>query len=150
MTIFAEKRPMDLSFNKILKSETALVIPFLQTLMENEFSDEVLEGRLREMFDQPYECYGIYLNKKMIGIFGLWFLTRHFTGKSCEPDHVFILPQHRNKGIGKKLFDFVHAYARKKGCDNAELDSFVGNHRSHKFYLNENYEIKGYHFIKKL
>lgn len=77
-------------------------------------------------------------------------MTRHYAGKSCEPDHIYIHPNHRNKGIGKKLFEFIYRYAKEKGCETSELNSYVSNYRSHKFYLNEGYEIKGYHFLKEL
>ena len=150
MIIFAEKRKMELAFNKILKEEIPLILPLVQTLMGNEFSDEILAGRFAEMFDQNYECHGIYLGDELVGVFGLWFMTRHYAGRSCEPDHIYIHEKHRNKGLGKKLFEYIYGYAGEKGCETTELNSYVSNYRSHKFYLNEDFEIKGYHFLKKL
>ncbi|MFD2516550.1 GNAT family N-acetyltransferase [Salinimicrobium flavum] len=138
------------AFNKILKKEIPQILPLVQRHMENQFSDEVLIERFNEMFDQNYECFGIYSEEKLIGVFGLWFMTRHYAGRSCEPDHIFIEEAYRNKGIGKKLFDFIYNYALEKGCETSELNSYVSNYRSHKFYLNEGYVIKGYHFIKNL
>ncbi len=150
MTIFAEKQGMKLAFNKILKEEVPQILPFAQALMGNQFSDEILMQRFSEMFKQNYECHGIYLDGELVGIFGLWFMTRHYAGRSCEPDHVYIDEKHRNKGIGKKLFEFIYEYAGRRGCETIELNSYVNNYRSHKFYLNEGFEIKGYHFLKKL
>jgi GNAT superfamily N-acetyltransferase len=150
MTIFAEKPDMLLAFNKILKEEIPLILPFVQTLMGNQFSDEILQERFSEMFEQNYECHGIFLDDELVGVFGLWFMTRHYAGRSCEPDHIYIDDKHRGKGIGKKLFEFIYNYAAEKGCETSELNSYVSNYRSHKFYLNEGYEIKGYHFLKKL
>ena len=141
---------MEPAFNKILKEEIPLILPLIQRLMGNEFSDEVLRDRFEEMFAQNYECRGIFLDGGLVGVFGLWFMTRHYAGRSCEPDHIYIADEHRNKGIGKKLFQFIYNYAKEKGCETSELNSYVSNYRSHKFYLNEGYEIKGYHFLKKL
>lgn len=141
---------MEPAFNKILKEEIPQILPFVQQLSEHQFSNEVLAERFEEMFEQNYECYGIFLEGKMVGIFGLWFMTRHYAGRSCEPDHIYIDNTCRNLGIGKKLFKFIYNYAREKGCETSELNSYVSNYRSHKFYLNEGYEIKGYHFLKKL
>lgn len=141
---------MDLVFNRILKEEIPRILPLVQQLMEHRFSDELLEERFSEMFGQNYECFGIFLEEELIGVFGMWFMTRHYAGRSCEPDHIFIQPEHRNKGIGKKLFEFIYAYAAEKGCETTELNSYVHNFKSHKFYLNEGYEIRGYHFLKKL
>ncbi|GAB2768035.1 GNAT family N-acetyltransferase [Salinimicrobium soli] len=150
MTIFAEKSEMKLAFNKILKEEFPPLLPQVQTFMGHQLADELLLNRFMEMFDQNYECFGIFLDEELVGIFGLWFMTRHYAGRSCEPDHIYISEEHRSKGIGKKLFEFISGYAREKGCETSELNSYVSNYRSHKFYLNEGYEIKGYHFLKKL
>ena len=150
MTIFAENYWMEPAFNKILKEEISQILPLIQELMEHKFSDEILLERFTEMFSQNYECFGIFLGEKLVGVFGIWFMTRHYAGRSCEPDHIFIKDEFRNTGIGKKLFAFIYDYAAKKGCETSELNSYVSNYRSHKFYLNEGYEIKGYHFIKKL
>lgn len=150
MTIFAENSRMNLAFNKILKEQIPQILPLVQRLSEKQFSDDILQQRFEEMFTQNYECFGIYLDEKLVGVFGLWFMTRHYAGRSCEPDHIYIDDAYRNKGLGKKLFAFIYDYARKKGCETSELNSYVHNFKSHKFYLNENYVIKGYHFLKKL
>lgn len=150
MTIFAEKAIMPLAFNKILKEEIPLILPLVQRLMGHQFSDEILQKRFEEMFTQNYECHGIFLEGKLIGVFGLWFMTRHYAGRSVEPDHIFISEEHQGKGIGKKLFEYIYSLAAERGCETSELNSYVSNYRSHKFYLNEGYEIKGYHFLKKL
>lgn len=150
MTIFAETCRMELAFNKILKKDLQLVIPYIMELGEYKTEKAVLEERLAEMFDQNYECFGVYYEGKLIGIFGLWFMTRHYAGKSVEPDHIFIDPSYQNRGIGKEIFEFIFNYAQERGCETAELNSYVHNFRSHKFYMNHGFVIKGYHFLKKL
>ncbi len=140
---------MELSFELIDKKDLEIIIPFIQELMGNQYSDEILIERFSEMFDQNYECRGIFYQGEMIGVFGLWFMTRHYAGRSCQPDHVFIKEEFRSMGIGKQLFSWIYAYAKERGCKASELDSYVSNHPSHKFYLNEGYNILGYHFVKK-
>ena len=102
------------------------------------------------MFKQNYECHGIYWDTKLVGVFGLWFATRHYAGKTCEADHVYIDDNYRNKGIGKAVFAWIFEYAKCKGCETSELNSYVSNYPSHKFYMNQGYNILGYHFLKKL
>ena len=150
MTIFAENGRMELAFNKILKNQLDLVLPLIQKLGEYQVDEEILRARFEEMFDQNYECFGVYLDEKLVGVFGLWFMTRHYCGKSCEVDHVYINSELQNAGIGKKLFNFIFHYAKERGCETSELNSYVQNFRSHKFYMNLDYVIKGYHFLKKL
>ena len=150
MTILAENRIMEVAFNKILKEDFEIVLPFLKKLYKEPPAEEILKARLLEMFDQNYECFGIYLENDLIGVFGLWFMTRHYAGKSCEADHIYIDDAFQGKGVGKALFEFIHEYAASKGCETMELNSYVENFGSHKFYMNLGYIIRGYHFLKKL
>ncbi len=150
MTILAENRIMEVAFNKILKEDVSVVLPFLKKLHGEPPAEEILQKRLLEMFDQNYECFGIYNGQNLIGVFGLWFMTRHYAGRTCEVDHVYIESEFQNKGIGKVLFQFIHDYIISKGSETVELNSYVENFPSHKFYMNLGYIIRGYHFLKKL
>ena len=136
---------------RILKpSEILDIIPFVQILGNFKVSEEILKERITEMNDQNYECAGVFDNDTLIGCSGLWFQTRHYAGRSIEMDHVFINTTYRSKGIGKRLLDFVYAYARTKNCNWIELNTYVDNFLSHKFYYNHGFVAKGYHFIKQL
>ena len=150
MTILAENRIMELAFNKILKEDFRLVLPYLKKLHSPPANEGLLKNRLLEMYDQNYECFGIYNEGKQIGIFGLWFMTRHYCGRSCEADHIYIDEKYQGKGVGKALFKFIHEYASSRDCETVELNSYVENYGSHKFYMNLGYVIRGYHFLKKL
>ncbi len=135
---------------KIIKPENILSILPLVKLLNEETSETVLQERILEMTQQNYECVGVYDGEKLIGISGLWFQTRHYSGRSVEPDHVVIDPAYRSKGIGKLLFEWIDDYAKSKGCETVELNTYVQNTASHKFYYNEGYKILGFHFLKKL
>ena len=90
---------------KLIEKEKIIeILPLLKELNTNT-PDDVLKERLLEMITQHYECVGVYLNDELVGISGLWFLTRHYCGKTVEPDHVVIGKNHRNKGLGKKLLN---------------------------------------------
>lgn len=150
MINFAENCRMELAFNKILKDELHQIIPLMLEYGEYQTEESLLRSRFEEMLGQNYECFGVYLGEELIGVFGLWFMTRHYAGKSCEPDHVYLKPVYQNKGFGKEIFNFIFEYAMQRGCETAELNSYVHNFKSHKFYMNHGFVIKGYHFLKKL
>ncbi|MBT8295226.1 MAG: GNAT family N-acetyltransferase [Gramella sp.] len=150
MTILEENRKMEVAFNKILKEDSGCVLPYLEKLYEKPPAKELLKERLLEMFDQNYECFGIYLKDQLIGVFGLWFMTRHYAGRSCEVDHIYIEESIQGRGVGNALLEFIEEYAASKNCETLELNSYVENFRSHKFYMNAGYIIRGYHFLKKL
>ena len=110
----------------------------------------ILNQRILEMANQSYECIGIYNSNHLIGICGLWYQTRHYAGKSVETAHIILDKKFRNKGIGDMLFQFDYDYAKEKECKWVELNTYVSNYPSHKFYYNQGFVIKGYHFIKEL
>lgn len=126
------------------------IIPLMLEYTEYKVDQKVLEERFLEMATQNYECAVMYDDDKLIGLAGLWFMTRHYSGKSMEPDHVYISNDYRRKGLGKQFFDWIHNYGKEKGCASSELNTYVQNYPSHKFYYNEGYEIYGYHFYKTL
>ncbi len=102
------------------------------------------------MVDQNYECAGIYDKEILIGVSGMWYCTRHYSGKSVEVDHVYIDDNYRGKGLGKQLFKWIYDHVKQKGYETMELNTYVQNNPSHKFYYNEGFNILGYHFLKTL
>ena len=66
-------------------------------------TEDLLLDRFREMVTQNYECVGVYEGDLLIGVSGLWFCTRHYSGRSVELDHVFIEDAYRNNGLGTQF-----------------------------------------------
>ena len=139
-----------ISIRIIEKNEIFIIVPLMQKLGNYSVSEALLKERLQEMVQQNYECLGVFDTEKLIGVCGLWFQTRHYAGKSVEMDHVIIDDAYRSHGIGKKLIEFISDYARKKSCNWIELNSYVHNFPSHKFFYNHGFVAKGYHFVKEL
>jgi GNAT superfamily N-acetyltransferase len=141
---------MDIHFQIIQKEFISEIIPLIQEFTDNKFPNDILEIRFNEMFIQNYECIGVFKGDMLIGLCGLWFQTRHYAGKSCESDHVYIQPEYQGLGLGNKMFDYVEKYCKEKGCESLEINTYVQNTSSHKFYYNLGYKILGYHFFKDL
>jgi len=140
----------EVSIRIIDPKEIFSIVPFLQKLGNYSISETLIKERLLEMTVQNYECLGIFDDEKLIGTCGLWFQTRHYAGKSLEMDHVIIDDNYRGRGIVKILVDLVCDYANKKYCNWVELNSYVHNFPSHKFFYNQGFVAKGYHFVKEL
>lgn len=128
--------------------EIDLIVPMLAELNETIPLD-ILSFRAKEMMKENYKCVGIFDQLELIGMCGLWFMTRHYCGKSMEPDHVFIKREYRDHGLGNKLFEWLFEYASANKLEATELNTYVKNTRSHKFYYNLGYEILGFHFVKR-
>ncbi len=125
------------------------ILPVLQRL-NSKIPVEVLKMRLVDMINSGYECVGVYDQDTLIGISGMWFLTKYYVGKHVEPDNVYILPEYQGKGIGKLLICWIFDYARSKECVASELNCYLENTEGQKFWENQGYERIAYHYTKKL
>lgn len=141
---------MSYKFKILDPKEIYLIIPLVQELSENKISDSVIKTRFSEMVKQNYECAVVYHNDELIGVTGLWYCTRHYSGRSVELDHVIIHKAHRDMGLGNKFMTWIENYVKNKGIEALELNTYVQNYPSHKFYYNLGFEILGYHFLKKI
>jgi GNAT superfamily N-acetyltransferase len=112
---------------------------------------EKLERYADEMFGfDNYRCFGLFEQEELIGISSGWITVRFYSGKQLEVDNVIIDPAIQSKGYGKYFFELIEAWAKEKDCLTIELNTYVGNSRSHKFYFSNGYKILGFHFQKQL
>ncbi|CAL2081629.1 GNAT family N-acetyltransferase [Tenacibaculum sp. 190524A05c] len=141
---------MKITFNTVDKNNILSILPLL-SIINTKTPPDLLKQRVLEMVNyQNYECVAAYDNEKIIGISGLWYSTRHYIGKSVEPDHVIISEDYRGQGLGKKFFEWIYDHTKAKGCEAMELNTYSTNTKSHKFYYNEDFAIYGFHFLKVL
>jgi len=140
---------LDLDIRLIVKEELNSIVPLLAQL-NPKISNEVLGNRLNEMIVQGYKCVGIFDNKRLIGISGIWILTKYYIGKHIEPDNVFILPEYQGKGIGGRLMNWIFEYAKSLGCVASELNCYTENEAGQRFWKQQGYEVVAYHFKKQL
>jgi len=141
---------MHLKFKIIPSNEINVVIPFVKKMAKVTISDSVLLSRFKEMVNQDYECLGVYIDEELVGICGMWFSTRHYCGKSVEIDHLYVIPKLRNNNIGGQIVSWVEKYAISKGFNTIELNAYIDNERSQKFYLKQGYKKLGFHFLKPI
>lgn len=125
------------------------IVPLLAQL-NPRISDDVLESRLKDMILQGYQCVGVFDIDKLIGISGIWMLTKYYVGKHIEPDNVFILPEYQGKGIGRLLMNWIFDYGKGVGCEASELNCYTQNESAQRFWKEQGYEVVAYHFKKKL
>ena len=110
-----------------------------------------IENTLKKMTELPgYKCFGLFENNELIGISSGWTSIRIYCGKQLELDNVIINKNLHSKGLGNWFLDKINNWASQNEYDSIELNTYVENSRSHKFYFNQGYKILGYHFQKKL
>lgn len=115
-----------------------------------KISIEKYKSFLLEMVPHNYIQIGVFDGSVCLGITGCWSATKLWTGKYLEIDNFVVNPEHRSKGIGKLLTDYIDQKALDLGCSSIVLDAFTGNFGAHRFYYNQGYAPKGFHFVKVL
>jgi len=106
---------------------------------------------LNEMFEyETYSCFGFFIDEELIGVTSGWTTTKLYSGKQLEIDNVIIDAIHQSKGYGKIMEEQISEWCKERNYKTIELNTYVRNSRSHKFYFNQGYEIIGYHFEKDL
>jgi GNAT superfamily N-acetyltransferase len=139
-----------MEFRELTRNDSAAIIP-LANKLHPAIDAVLLSGCLDEMFDLPtYRCFGLWHDGKLIAMSNGWVTVRFNTGKQLELDNVIVDPGLRSKGIGKYFFSCLHNWASQQGCNTIELNTFVQNSKSHKFYFNVGYLIQSFHFQKVL
>jgi GNAT superfamily N-acetyltransferase len=111
---------------------------------------EKYESYLREMVPHNYKQLAVFEDDICVGVTGFWTAMKLWTGKYIEIDNFIVHPDHRAKGIGKLMTDYIDAKAKTEGCTAIVLDAFTGNFTAHRFYYNQGYVPKGFHFLKIL
>jgi len=140
----------DLVFKELNKADIA-EIAALGLLLNPAYSKNELWAYLEEMFSfNSYRCFGLFLNEELIAMSSGWITVRFYCGRQLEVDNVVVKPELQSQGIGATFFTFIEDWAKENNCRSLELNTYVQNTRSHKFYFNQGHSIIGYHFQKKL
>ncbi|MBC7525243.1 MAG: GNAT family N-acetyltransferase [Flavobacterium sp.] len=108
------------------------------------------ESFLTDMIPKNYKQVVVFENNECVGLSGFWFGTKLWTGKYLEIDNFIVHPNYREKGIGKILTQYIDEKAKELNCTCVVLDAFTGNFVAHKFYYNQGYVPRGFHFIKTI
>ncbi len=141
---------MKLQVKELETKEQMLLHLSLMQQMYAHLDEENYGKMLDQMIPNNYGQIGVFLDEKCIGISGFWIHTKLWVGKILEMDNVLVDETHRGAGAGKLLSDFLTKKAKQENCQAMVLDAFVGNYKAHKFYYNQGFVAKGYHFVKRL
>jgi ribosomal protein S18 acetylase RimI-like enzyme len=124
-------------------------LPIIQQLY-TDFTLEKYESLLNEMLPINYKQVIVKENNETIGLAGFWIATKLWCGRYLELDNVIVHPNHRSKGIGKIITEYLVQKAIDNNCTMAVLDAYTTNFAAQKFYMNHGFVPKGYHFVKDL
>lgn len=115
-----------------------------------DFTLEKYESLLNEMLPINYKQVIVQESNETIGLAGFWIATKLWCGRYLELDNVIVHPNHRSKGIGKVITEYLVQKAIDNNCTIAALDAYTTNFAAQKIYMNHGFVPKGFHFVKFL
>ena len=119
-------------------------------VLRPHLEEEAFLPLVKEMLSEGYELAFIEENGRAAAAIGYRYEQKLFDGKQIYVDDLTTLEEHRGKGYGGKLLDFVFDLAKQRGYACVTLDSGPARHDAHRLYLNKGFRISSMHFSKKL
>lgn len=113
-----------------------------------EITIQKYQSYLEQMIPHNYKQVAVFEDTICIGLTGIWSGIKLWSGKYIEIDNFIVHADHRKKGVGKMMTDYVERLATEKNCTMIVLDAFAGNFKAHRFYYNQGFSPKGFHFVK--
>ena len=141
---------MKIQLRELSKVEEMLENIEVMRFLYPTFTVEKYQSYLTEMIPHNYKQVAVFEKEVCVAVSGFWSGTKLWSGKYIEIDNFIVHPDHRSKGLGKMMTDYVDVLAKETGCTMIVLDAFTGNFTAHRFYYNQGYVPKGFHFLKIL
>lgn len=105
---------------------------------------------LDDMLAHGYRMAAVFEGDECLGLSGFWVSTKIYSGRYMELDNVVVGTEHRSRGVGEVLTNFLVEVARREGCEMLMLDAYLENEKAHRFYERHGFVKRGYHFLKKI
>lgn len=115
-----------------------------------EITFDKYQSYLQEMISHNYQQLAVFEHDNCIGLTGFWTGIKLWSGKYIEIDNFIVHEDYRRKGVGKIMTDYIATLAEQLNCNVVVLDAYTGNFKAHRFYYNQGYAPRGFHFVKTL
>jgi len=128
------------------------MLEYLSVMQElyPELSADYYDEMLDKMLPHNYGQIAVFEGDQCLGISGYWLGTKLWCGSYLELDNVVVIEAARGTGAGKLLSTYLDQKAKNLGCHIMTLDAYSNNFKAHRFYYNQGYAPRGFHFIKLL
>ncbi len=111
---------------------------------------DAYKEELSFMVQHNYSQVAVIKDGVYLGVSGVWIGNKLWCGKYLEIDNIVVSEKIRSKGVGKLIVDYLEIKAKKLNCTMMALDSYTSNFKAHKFFYNQGFSPKGFHFINVL
>ncbi len=107
-------------------------------------------AQVQKQMSQNYKLAYLKNNEAVCAIAGFRYSENLAWGKFLYVDDLVTANEHRSKGYGKALLDWLIEQAVLNQCQHLELDSGVQRINAHRFYAREKLLHTSHHFSMSL
>jgi GNAT superfamily N-acetyltransferase len=125
-------------------------LPVLQELYPSLTLEAYEKDLINMLPNNQYGQIAVFEGETCLGLTGYWIGTKLWCGKYLEIDNLIVSEKQRSTGVGKRMFEYLAAKATQENCTMMALDSYTSNFKAHKFFYNQSFAPKGFHFIRVL
>ncbi len=104
---------MNLEIKELTTKQEMLAQFEVMQHLYTKFTLEKYDSYLTDMIPHNYKQVAVFEHDICIGISGLWSGTKLWSGKYLEIDNFIVHPDHRKKGVGKMMTDYIDAKAKE-------------------------------------
>ncbi len=127
----------------------AACFPLFHVLRPHLIAGEFV-ARVRRQQASGYHLICGYDGEAVVAAAGFRFLEFLAWGRVLYVDDLITAPEHRQRGHGHALMEWLIARAKEADCDELHLDSGYHRHDAHRLYLNQGLQLTSHHFSRKL
>lgn len=104
----------------------------------NQLRDQLTEDRyldyLCDMRDEGYRLFAAFERDDIVAVAGVVIRTNFYNGRHLFVFDLVTEADHRSKGHGKRLMQFLKEWARDRNCESMTLESGLWRDDAHRFY----------------
>jgi GNAT superfamily N-acetyltransferase len=136
---------------ELAPEETHLAFEAMRELRPHLASVEEFVARVNAaQRSEGYRLVASLADEAVVAVGGFRRLHTLAWGDLIYIDDLVTLESHRGQGHAHRLLGWIHAEARRLGCDQIHLDSAPHRHPAHRLYLNERFHISSFHFSRNV
>ena len=134
---------------ELAPEETHLAFDAMRELRPHLSSVDDFVARVNEaQRAEGYRLVASFAGQDVVAAGGFRRLHTLAWGDLIYIDDLVTIEAHRGQGHAHRLLEWIHAEARRLGCEQVHLDSAPHRHPAHRLYLNERFHISSFHFSR--
>ena len=128
---------MAFKIRNAVENDFPSIIELFKEFAEFEKLPEKMVNTVEQMIREKeyFNCFvAVNENNQIVGYSTYFFSYHTWIGKSLYMDDLYVQPEYRKKGIGKRLLESIIKFAQKEECNKVRWQVSNWNKNGQEFY----------------